>query len=185
VTPTFRKHKRTFNDAGHAHFLTYSCYQRLPLLSKDTSRQWVLDAFENVRQQFELDFWAYVIMPEHVHLLIHPRSDQYKIEHILAALKRPVSARAKAFLEERGENEWLRKLTVTRGTRESFRFWQAGGGYDHNMWNERPIREAINYIHANPVRRGLANDPLEWEWSSVQFWEGDGAAKFSLDPIEL
>src|SRR5688572_13522489 len=110
-----RKTRRTFNEPGHAHFLTYSCYRRWPLLSKDLARQWVVDAINEARVKFDFDLWAYVIMPEHVHLLIRPRQDRYEIEHILAALKRPVSVKAKAHLTGTNNQEWLQRLTVRRG----------------------------------------------------------------------
>src|SRR4051812_31603112 len=74
-----RKSKRTFNEPGHAHFLTYSCHGRLPLLSKELTRRWVIDAMVKVRQRHELDVLAYVIMPEHVHQLVLPRNRAYRM----------------------------------------------------------------------------------------------------------
>ena len=106
------------------------------------------------------------------------------MEHLLAALKRPISARAKAFLQERGDKEWLQKLTVMKSGEPVFRFWQTGGGFDHNVWNERPIQEVIRYIHQNPVRRGLVEDACEWEWSSARFWEGKTDFRLKMDPLE-
>ena len=49
-------------------------------------------------------------------------------------------------------------------------FWQKGGGYDRNFWNSREIRKQIDYIHMNPVRRELVENPEDWEWSSAGFW---------------
>lgn len=43
----------------------------------------------------------------------------------------------------------------------------------------------INYIHANPVRRELVNDPLDWEWSSARFWEGRGDSPLRMDEIDV
>src|SRR5947207_1186785 len=140
-----RKRKVTYNIPGHAHFLTYSCHQRLPLLSKDRSRSWVVKEIQDARVQFDFDLWAYVIMPEHVHVLIRPRQPEYRMSHILAALKRPVSVQAKAYLVETNQVEWLRRLTVREGDQEVFRFWLPGGGYDKNLWNEKPILEVIEY----------------------------------------
>src|SRR4051812_26700660 len=94
VTPVYRKTKRTYNEPGHAHFITCSCYQRWPLLAKDRSRLWVIESLRNLREKFTVDLWAYVIMPEHVHLLLRPRRPEYRMEHLLAAFKRPISATA-------------------------------------------------------------------------------------------
>lgn len=180
-----RKKKKTYDVPGHAHFLTYSCNQRLPLLSKDRSRGWVIETIESARAKFDFDLWAYVLMPEHVHLLIHPRQPEYEMKRILAALKRPVSARAKAYLLDTGNLVWLRRLTVREGDQEVFRFWQAGGGYDENLWQDRPIHEVIAYIHANPVRRGLVAVPTDWPWSSARYWAGDLSGSLRMDPLLL
>jgi putative transposase len=178
-----RKRRVSFNIPGHAHFLTFSCYQRLPLLSKDRSRQWVVDCLERARQKVDFALWAYVIMPEHVHLLIRPRQPAYEMRRILAVLKRPVAVQAKAHLLQTGNFAWVERLTVREGKEAVFRFWQAGGGYDENLWNERPIEEVIEYIHANPVRRGLVQQATAWAWSSARFWAGFPSFPLAMDPL--
>ncbi len=180
-----RKTKVTYDEPGHAHFLTFSCYQRLPLLSKDRSRQWFIKALAGARQQLGFALWAWVIMPEHVHLLLRPFQGRCRIKHVLGALKRPVSAAAKQYLTETHAVRWLQRLTVRRGNREVFRFWQAGGGYDKNLCEEAAIYEIIAYIHANPVRRGLVERPEDWLWSSARFWAGDVSGPLVMDAIEL
>jgi putative transposase len=183
MASAYRKRKVTYNEPGHSHFLTYSCYHRLPLLSRDRTRRWVVEALTAARRQFDFDLWAYVIMPEHVHLLIHPRSAGYQMSHIQAALKRPVSVQAKDYLLAGGHTDWLRRLTVSVKGRDVFRFWQVGGGYDENLWNERPIRAVIDYIHANPVRRGLVQSPTDWHWSSARAYAGLDDGPFAVDPL--
>ena len=93
---------------------------------------------EDVRQSLHVAHWAYVIMPEHVHVLLYPERDDYEMRRILAALKRSVSQSAKAHLEHTGRTTWLRRLTKKYPTREVFRFWQPGGGFDHNIFNKKP-----------------------------------------------
>lgn len=185
MTRPHRKRKVTYNDPGQAHFVTYSCRQRLPLLSKDRSRQWVVEAIEKSRAKLDSNLWAYVIMPEHVHLLIHPRRETYSMRPILAALKRPVSGRAKRHLLETNNADWLARLTVAKGRKTVFRFWLPGGGYDENLCSDRPVHEVIEYIHANPVRRGLVDSPIDWCWSSARFWEGDGSGPLKMDALPL
>lgn len=175
------KSRTAWNEPGHAHFLTFSCYRRLPLLSRDRSCRWVLDAMDAMRRNHNVALWAYVIMPEHVHLLCRPRDLNYEMRVILAALKRPVAANAKSFLTERGDNTWLNRLTVRHPTRTVFRFWQPGGGFDHNVFRERTLAAVVEYIHANPVRRGLVAHPTDWEWSSARFWEGRSDVHLKMD----
>jgi putative transposase len=68
-----RKRCRRYDDPGHAHALTFSCYRRLPLLSKDQTRRWLIEAIDVARRLVHFDLWAYVIMPEHAHLLLAPQ----------------------------------------------------------------------------------------------------------------
>src|SRR4051812_3350826 len=149
-----RKRCRRYDDPGHAHGLTFSCYRRLPLLSKDRSRSWLVDAIEEARRISRFDLWGYVIMPEHVHLLICPRPPSTGISQILWRIKRPVGRKAIAYLKSTSP-DWLARLTVTRpdGTRER-RFWQAGGGYDRNIIEPATAWKTVEYLHLNPVRRG-------------------------------
>jgi putative transposase len=180
-----RKERQAWNEPGHAHFLTYSCVHRWPLLSKDRSRQWVIDALGEARRRLKLLLWAYVVMPEHVHIVCFPRSADYRMEHILAALKRPVSKMAKDYLTATGRANWLERLTVTYQHRVVFRFWESGGGYDRNIWRERTVYEAMDYVHGNPVRRGLVAAPCDWIWSSARFWEGARTVPLHMDPLDF
>ena len=95
MRPSSYKTRRTWNEPGHAHFLTYSCHQRLPLLNRDRdrARRWVIEALAGVRERFHVVLWAYVIMPEHVRVLLRPRTMEYDVSRILVAVKQPVARR--------------------------------------------------------------------------------------------
>ena len=86
-----RRHRRAFNDVGHAHELTFSCYHQFPFLKADRTCQWFCDSVQTAREQLDFDLWAYVLMPEHVHLIIRPRQRVYEIAEILQAIKEPVA----------------------------------------------------------------------------------------------
>jgi putative transposase len=157
----FTKTRRAWDEPGHAHFLTYSCYRRLPLLSRDRTRRWVVAALGATRAVLHVELWAYVIMPEHVHVLLYPQTAVYEMRRILARLKRPVSDAARDFLEETANDAWLARLTVNYPTRRVFRFWQPGGGFDRNIFREKTVPAIIEYIHQNPVRRGLVREATD------------------------
>jgi len=176
-----RKTRVAWNEPGHAHFVTFSCFQRLPLLTRDRTRRWVVEAMEDTRRRLDVAIWAYVIMPEHVHVLLYPRRAAYEMRQVLVALKRPVSDAAREHLERIGKGSWIDRLTVRYPSRTVFRFWQPGGGFDHNVFRERTVPQVIEYIHNNPVRRGLADDSLEWKWSSARFWAGHLDAPIRMD----
>jgi len=119
------------------------------------------------KQQFDL--WAWVIMPEHVHLVLLPL-EQAKISEILTTIKQSTSKRAIRWLRDNAP-EYLPQLCDRQPNgRQSFRFWQRGGGYDRNLRSVRDIHEKIAYTHLNPVRRGLVATEADWRWSSAAAW---------------
>lgn len=175
-----RKEVRHFDLPGDAHFLTFSCYHRLPLLSKDRTRKWLVDAIERARLKHNFDLWAWAIMPEHVHLLIYPRAAAYETSAILSAIKRPVGERAIAYLVDR-RSSFLERLTVHTRTRTYRRFWQAGPGYDHNIDDPETAHRVVDYIHENPIRRGLVERAVDWCWSSARDWAGSEDIPIRVD----
>ncbi len=111
-------------------------------------------------------------MPEHCHLLIHPRVAPYNISEILWTLKAPIAQKAKAYLTKNAPDFLNRMLDRQPSGKVSFRFWQRGGGYDGNVIEPTAVHNMIEYIHANPIRRGLVTTAEEWRWSSAQFYAG-------------
>ena len=140
---------------------------------------------KTTREKLDVAVWAYVIMPELVHIILSPQGPQATMERIFAGLKRSVSKKARDYLTTTRQTRWLEKLTVRYPSRTVFRFWQPGGGYDHNIWHEKSLAQVIEYLHGNPVRRGLVDSPTDWYWSTARFYEGDRDFPLVMDPIDL
>jgi putative transposase len=174
--------RRAINEPGHAHELTFSCFRRYPFLQAERTCQWLAEAIVEARKVLKFSLWAYVFMPEHVHLLIFPTQPDYDIRVILQKIKEPVGRRAIKHLQ-RTAPDWLPRITVHRGNRLERRFWQAGGGYDRNVVEPATLLEMIEYIHANPVRRGLVSCAEDWKWSSAGWIEGKNCLE--PDPVDM
>ena len=127
-----RKTVHHFNDPCHAHFLTFSCYRQFPLLRRERTRRWFIQAMERAREKHNFALLAYVIMPEQVHLIVLPLLPIYDVALFLKAIKQSVARRAKHFLHYHNR-AWLEKLTVQRGNRKVFRFWQTGPGIPESI----------------------------------------------------
>jgi len=155
---------RRYNIPAHAHALTFSCYRRNPLLDSEPARELTAAAIERAREKHRFHLWAYVLMPEHVHILILPLDQHYSISDILKSIKQSVSRRMIGNLKKRNADALMHVETGL--ARPKHRFWQDGGGYDRNCWSEGEIMRQIEYIYNNPVRRGLADKPDDWYWSS-------------------
>lgn len=177
--PKLLKH---YNTPGHAHELTFSCYRRRNYLTDSVACELFVQNLAYVRTQFSLRLWAYVLMPNHVHLLIWPRPASYDMGALLASLKGRMSKAYRDHLVDVCPERALEFMVPDkRKTRKVFRFWQPGGGFDRNLWNVHATHHAIGYIEGNPVRRGLAVDPAAYRWSSAYARaHGEGAVPDGL-----
>jgi putative transposase len=179
-TSYIKKSRIRYNEPGQPRELTFSCYRRYGFLERDRTREWLLEAFDEARKKFAYQVWAWVIMPEHVHVLVYPGDGPEQMSSFLQALKEPVARKAIRYLKDHS-SDWLARLTVQEGPRVRHRFWQPGGGYDRNITSIETLRAMIDYIHANPVRRGLAAQAEDWEWSSARWYAGMRPVKLEMD----
>ncbi len=134
-----------YQQAGDLHFITFSCYHRLPYLGGPASRALFESSLERIRARYALVVLGYVVMPEHVHLLVN-EPKVVLLDRVIQALKLSVSVR-----------------------REERSFWQARY-YDFNVFSTAKQVEKLRYMHRNPVARGLVANPEDWEWSSFRHY---------------
>ncbi len=176
-----QKRRRRYDEPGQARHLTFSCYRRYRFLARDRTRAWFRDALEAACRKWQVDLWAYVLMPEHVHLLVYPRRPDASISGFLGDLKEDVGRQAVAYLKQSAPG-WLPRIAVREGARLRHRFWQPGGGHDRNIEGPVTLRSVIEYLHANPVRRELVEHPEDWEWSSARWYAGIRPVPIPIDP---
>lgn len=166
-----RKTVRKLNYPSHAHFLTFSCYRRMTLLKHTVWKEWLGESIRRACAQHDVALWAYVFMPEHVHLLLHPRQQKYNLSPIETTIKLSSSKRIINSLKEQNSS-FLEKLRVReRPGKWCYRFWQEGGGHDKNVVSVKDAAQIATYCHNNPVKRGLVRDPADWRWSSFRWLE--------------
>ena len=166
-----RKTIRHFEDRRDAHHLTFSCVDRRPLLQIHGTKELLVNSIARSIASHRFDLYAYVLMPEHVHIVVRPQHVESSVADLLQAIKRPMSFRAREMLESSGHPIAETLRVVSEGGRIVFRFWQRGPGFDSNLRSWDSVNDAVLYIHMNPVRRGLVERPEEYEWSSCRQWE--------------
>lgn len=167
----FRKCCKRIHLEGDAHFLTFTCFNGQPFLRSDRSCSWLAHAIQRAQWRYGFDLWAYVFMPNHVHLVLQPKGPGTTVSDILYAIKKPVTERAKTYLTGQSSETLERFHDVQPNGKAAFRFWQRGGGYDRNLWSLEEINEKIGYIHQNPVRAGLCERTEDWQWSSASLYK--------------
>ena len=119
---------KRFQETGQVHYITFSCYRRRPNLRRDEACATFVAALERVRRDYGLCVYGYVVMPEHVHLLLN-EPERNTFAQAIKALKQGVA----------------RRLAL----RAKDSFWQARY-YDFNVWSEGKFVEKLRYIHRNP-----------------------------------
>lgn len=144
-------------STGQLHFITFSCYDRLPYLQNPEPKDILQQVIERTRRSHNLSLYAYVLMPEHVHLLVSEPED-----HTLSSTLRVLKGQSSKLL---------------KGSREYF--WQPRY-YDFNVFTTPKFVEKVRYIHRNPVTRGLVTQPEDYRWSSFTHY-----ATGEPSPIEI
>ena len=144
---------KRFHASGESHFVTFCCYRRRALLTTAASICIFEAALERVRRGFDMQVYGYVVMPEHVHLLVsEPKAGT--LAEAIKSLKQGISRR----LIGEAEHFWQKRY------------------YDFNVRDSKQFSEKLRYIHRNPVKRGLCDRPEDWEWSSFRHyasgWKG-------------
>jgi len=163
-----RKWCKRWNHPCQAHALTFSCYRSRPFLNEQSICKKLADSLARACTRHDMALWAYVFMPEHVHLLVRPRQAEYSISTFLLAVKQPVSRCVLRFHKQHQTQQLTQMATGQR--KQPYRFWQAGGGYDRNIVSRDTAWNVMGYIHRNPVRRELVADPADWYYSSYKDW---------------
>jgi putative transposase len=141
------------------HFITFSCYQRRKLLDSAAARETFEVELERVRRWYGCYVGGYVVMPEHVHLLIS-EPERAELTVVLQMLKQITSHQ-------------LRPADLPR-------FWQVRY-YDFAVWSEQKRVEKLRYIHRNPVERGLCERAEDWPWSSFRQWARGCAGRVEIE----
>jgi putative transposase len=173
VDELIRKKLHRCEQATTWRYLTCSCFQRHSFFDQRWIREAFVEALAATQQQYGFTVLAWVLMPEHFHLMIAPKAlsdpEATPVATILHRLKMPLAQRILRMWKKSADPR-LARATLTDG---STRFWQAGGGFDRNVRDGEELWREVRYIHANPVKRGLVSSATEWEWSSARWWDGE------------
>jgi len=168
-----------FYGRGHLHFVTFSCYRRLPLLKTVRARQLFVRELGRVREEYGFLLVGHVVMPEHVHLLIsEPKKGTPST--VLQMLKQRVSQKMRR--KSRNVCQKQLRLAFAEPTAGPRAFWQARF-YDFNVYTNAKKREKLEYMHSNPVTRRLVEHAKDWPWSSWAFYTKGGAGLIGIDVV--
>jgi putative transposase len=140
---------KRYQQTRHLHYITFTCYHRLPHLQTAAARDLFEHTLERVRRWYGFYVIGYVVMPEHVHLLVS-EPERSELAVAIQMLKQLVSRKLRP--ASSGQPLWQQRY------------------YDFNLFSDRKQGEKLHYMHSNPVRRGLVACPEDWPWSSFRHY---------------
>jgi len=149
------------------YYLTSVAKDRLPIFRTDKIKAIACTALDEARNSGKFSLYAYVIMPDHLHVIANSFLSPSKTLQFINGI---TGRRIIDYLKKHGYEDSLAKLRhAVRLRRYSHSVW------DHHpnarlLWNEQMLMERVQYTHQNPVRGGLVNHPEQYRWSSVRCW---------------
>jgi putative transposase len=170
---------KRYYGCGHLHFITFSCYCRLPFLQAVRVKDLFIKELSLVRREYEFALIGYVLMPEHVHLLLSEPAKGTP-STVLQMLKQRVSRKLR---KKTGDpHTELISLPAAEIADDYAQFWQKRF-YDFNVYSDGKKCEKLDYMHCNPVTRELVRRPQDWPWSSYLLYEKGEVGLIPIDPV--
>ncbi|HUV52570.1 MAG TPA: transposase [Dehalococcoidia bacterium] len=182
-----------FNDNSYVHFVTTRTYENHPYFENDEFLNILLEELKFYSKKNGFTLMGYVIMPDHVHLLLWWDKEEkpgLSISKIMQVVKGATSRQIVDLVQTKGLEQTLQATHKESGTQRTckrelqaihesgigskshkrnlrHRIWQPGF-YDFNVHSEEKLLEKLNYMHNNPVKAGLVSSPQDYKWSSFK-----------------
>jgi REP-associated tyrosine transposase len=159
--------KRTQTGYGNTHFVTFNCAGRRNLLDTARSKQIVISVLNDLIEKNKVHVSAFVIMDDHVHAILW-FDDDSTLPEVMKTWKRLSSYYLLKRLKEISP-QIVKHLQIKRNGRTVAALWTRRY-YDFYFYSSNKITEKIEYIHENPVRKGLVQNPQDYKWSSARWY---------------
>jgi putative transposase len=173
---------RHLNEIHSVRFITFATHKRIPLFADPVLADNVLDALNILPAEFHISILAFVIMPDHVHLVVFP-PDGTDVGRAVGRFKALSALSLTKYLKDLNPS-LLPQLEVERNGVRKYAIWTRRC-YDHNCRSKQAVIEKITYCHNNPVVRKLAARVEEYRWSSAGWYAGERNLPFEIDSVKL
>jgi putative transposase len=161
------------NLPGALHFVTGSFADKRPVFNRANACQSFVDVCANLKQEWPFKLIAYVLMRDHIHLIVNPRDG--RIRELMGKLK---SLSAREIIAALPDQSFVKNPGEL--SEPAFQVWQESFKA-FPLWSEWMIWQKINYIHFNPVKAGLVKSASEYRWSSFAAFYSGGDDPMGVD----
>jgi REP element-mobilizing transposase RayT len=159
-------------DGGQPHFLTCTVVGWLPVFTRPETVQIILDSWQFLRQSGRLQLYGFVILENHLHWIASAKD----LSKEVGDFKSYTARRVIDLLEERGAATLLRNLRFFKARHklgQTHQLWQEGS-HPQLIQDEDMMRQKLEYMHNNPVKRGFVDEAIHWRYSSARNYAGLG-----------
>jgi REP element-mobilizing transposase RayT len=159
-------------DKDYPHFLTCTIVGWLPVFTRPETVQIVLDSWHFLQQKNRMRIFGWVILENHLHLIAS--ADDLSTE--IGDFKSFTARRILDLLEQRRARILLRQLKAHKASHKVDREYQlwTEGSHPEMIQSDDMMRQKLEYIHRNPVKRGYVDEPEHWRYSSARTYARQG-----------
>jgi len=159
-----------------AYFLTLTVVDWIDVFARKNHRDAIIESLSYCQKEKGLVVFAYVIMTNHIHLMVNT-NEPFLLKDTIRDFKKFTAKKILNQIQNEPESrrEWMLKLFSDKAASSekhtNFKFWQEGN-HAIELFSEKFVWDKINYIHMNPVRAGFVKEPHEWLYSSAPNYYG-------------
>lgn len=160
--------QKRYRIEGSIFYITSNIYNRINIFISPSFIIPILDSLNYYRHQYTCKLIGYVVMPDHIHLLIWPKSEE-SISDFMRDFKRFTSGRITRQAKVEGRNDWIKRFEQagSETERSEYKVWQ-DSFWEQCIYSEDFLKQKLGYIHLNPVRAGLVKGAEDYPYSSFR-----------------
>ncbi|MEZ4937550.1 MAG: transposase [Crocinitomicaceae bacterium] len=164
--------KHTLKKDHSSYFITMTVVDWIKVFKTAEDFEIILDSMKFYTKNRGLNIYAYVIMPNHIHMIVN--ADEGCVLHsVIRDFKRYTSTKIREKIELQGEEKLLSvfgEKAIKHFKKHNYKVWQ-DGNHAIELFTPNFTWTKVNYIHQNPVRAGLVQDPSDWVYSSFSNYQ--------------
>ena len=163
------RNRYKITEPNSPHFLTNTIVNWIPIFTRLGSVQIILDSFSYIQNNQDIKIYGYVILENHIHWIAQSEDLNKDVTRFKATAKMLVN-----YLAEEGQQKILQQFVFYKKAHKKDRehqVWEEGS-HPQLMQNEQVLRQKLDYIHFNPVKRGYVDKPEHWRYSSARNYMG-------------
>jgi len=160
--------KNKTRETENPFFITSTIVNWIPVFSNEIYSNLLFRNFIFYQKKYEMEIIAYVIMPDHFHMICNSRSLRKAVQSLKSYSAKEIIKQLFSY----NEIDFLIKFRMNKlkfKIDSEFQIWQEGY-HPKEMFNNIILKQKIEYIHFNPVKKGLVSNPEDWKYSSAEFY---------------